>query len=265
MTHQDDKARIRSQFEAGWKARFARFAEHNDDDAGIAGWSPTGLETRLRIFSRLWQRFGHLSCSEADDSQSLWLDIGCGAGTYSRFLAEKGAQVIGMDYSLPTLKKVDERDWGGLPLSPKWAAADVTRLPLRDASVDGLLCFGVIQALSDSGPAASELSRVTKAGGQIWVDGLNGWCLPHLMETMKQKWQGDPPHLRYESPYVLRRALKNQGLEKVRLRWLLMLPGRWARYQPWLEQSWVQFLFHVVPPLGLLFAHSFLVIGEKPR
>lgn len=264
MIEQDDQAPQRDSFEAGWKDRFARFAEDNDDDAGIAGWSPTGLATRLRMFTGLWQRYGRLRSGNSQ-GDPLWLDIGCGAGTYSRFLAEQDVVVLGMDYSLPTLEKVGQRQWDDLSVAPVWAAADVTRLPLKKDSVDGLLCFGVIQALSDSDPAARELARVTRPGGQVWVDGLNNGCLPHLFEMAKRKLKGLPPHLRYESPYALRRALQRHGMGQVRVRWLLMLPGRWARYQPWLEQGWVQFLFHAIPPLGLLLAHSFLLIGEKPR
>ena len=35
-------------FESKWRERFEEFAELRDDDAGIAGWSPSGLETRFR-------------------------------------------------------------------------------------------------------------------------------------------------------------------------------------------------------------------------
>jgi hypothetical protein len=34
------------QFEVTWRSRFAEFADESDDDAGIAGWSCSGLEAR---------------------------------------------------------------------------------------------------------------------------------------------------------------------------------------------------------------------------
>lgn len=52
---------------------------------------------------------------------ALWLDIGCGAGTYTRMLASEGLRVIGIDYSLPSLVKAckrtdDPRSTGSPPM-----------------------------------------------------------------------------------------------------------------------------------------------------
>jgi len=71
-----------------------------DDDAGIAGWTTSGLATRFRAFQRAWQR---------PPRPGMWLDIGCGAGTYTRFLVDEGLDVVGVDYSLPSLQKARER------------------------------------------------------------------------------------------------------------------------------------------------------------
>src|SRR5713101_1685742 len=124
-------------FESGWQRRFRNFAESKDDDAGIAGWSPNGLACRLRNFSRLWRD---------GDPEGAWLDAGCGAGTYCRFLAAKNLRVLGVDYSLPTLRKAERRGSQGIV----WALGDVTRLPVKTGAYSGALCFGVLQALSTS-------------------------------------------------------------------------------------------------------------------
>jgi len=54
--------------------------------------------------------------------------------------------VIGVDYSLIALIKAKERVSGRVEL----CAADAGRLPFRSQSVDGALCFGVLQAVYDS-------------------------------------------------------------------------------------------------------------------
>lgn len=41
-------------FEKLWRKRFESFATNAEDDAGIAGWSPTGLDARLRKFKEIW-------------------------------------------------------------------------------------------------------------------------------------------------------------------------------------------------------------------
>src|SRR5207237_423577 len=58
----------------------------------------------------------------------VYLDVGCGAGTYTRWLSDQGLQVVGLDYSQPTLKKARQRMSPGIPL----CAGDATRLPFAD-------------------------------------------------------------------------------------------------------------------------------------
>src|SRR5688572_17722623 len=88
-------------FERAWRKRFEGFAERNDDEAGIAGWTNSGLQTRLRRFAALWR---------VPTPGQRWLDAGCGAGTYTRLLEEHGLEVVGVDYSLTSLRKARARD-----------------------------------------------------------------------------------------------------------------------------------------------------------
>lgn len=237
-------------FETKWRERFEGFAESNEDDAGIAGWSPTGLETRLRNFAHLWR---------ADHAGDLWLDAGCGAGTYMRFLASRNMHVIGMDYCLPAVQKAAQRDSG----ENAWCVADVRRLPVRDGAFDGVLCFGVIQALAESGPALQELSAVVRCGGQIWIDVLNGYCLPHLWESLRRKLAGLPPHVRYESPRKLQRLMRHYGLEDVQMFWVPILPGAWQRFQWLLETRTVRWIMRNVPLVGALVSHAFVLSARR--
>ena len=236
----------KQSFEQSWRERFARFAHKSDDDAGIAGWSPSGLTTRIRHFSKLWSRQQHEQC---------WLDAGCGAGTYSELLDASGAHVIAFDYSLIALQKGKQR----YPESIQWGAADVTQLPLKNHCVDGVLCFGVTQALSASEPAFEELIRVLKPGGQLWIDGLNSWCLPHLWEQLRRKLLGLDPHLRYQSPWQFRKIARQQGLQQVKLHWLAIAPSKLASFQWILDSRMVTKLFHVIPVLAALFSHSMII------
>lgn len=239
----------KQSFEQSWRERFARFAHKSDDDAGIAGWSPTGLATRIRHFSRLWSRQEH---------ERRWLDAGCGAGTYSELLDSSGAEVIAFDYSLIALQKGKQR----YPGTIQWGVADVTQLPLQNHCVDGALCFGVTQALSASEPAFEELVRVIKPGGQLWIDGLNSWCLPHVWEQLKRKLFRMDPHLRYQSPWKLRKIANQQGLQQIKLHWLAIAPSRLAKFQWVLDSQMVTQLFSSVPALAALFSHSMIIQAQ---
>lgn len=246
------KASKQRAFEEKWHDRFKDFAGKNDDDAGIAGWSQSGLEARLRGFARVLEK---------DKPGSFWLDAGCGAGTYSRFLAGRELQVVGCDYSFPTLLKA--RDRGGDTIN--WCVSDVKKLPIKPGVFDGVLCFGVTQALLDSERVVAELSSVIKTGGQLWMDALNGWCLPHLWEKFRRRLQGKPMHLRYESPRALKRLMKQNNVGDLRLYWLPILPSRWQRFQWLVETPAIIKLFHAIPLLGVLFSHAFIIRGEKIR
>lgn len=237
-------------FEARWRKRFEGFADNNDDDAGIAGWSPTGLQARLRNFERLWV---------ADNNNTTWLDVGCGAGTYSRFLASHGVTVVGMDYCVSAVQKATLRDSTGC----HWCAADVRKLPAKPETFDGILCFGVIQALADSDSAVGELAATVRRGGELWIDALNGLCLPHLWERLRRKLSGRAPHVRYETPRQLMHIMKTHGLENAELFWIPILPSSQQRFQWLVETPMARWMFRHVPMLGALLSHAFLLKARR--
>jgi|SRR5579863_954219 len=237
-------------FEQGWQRRFRNFAELKDDDAGIAGWSANGLECRLRNFSRLWRR---------RDSDPMWLDAGCGAGTYCRFLAANRMRVLGVDYSLLTLQKAERRGTAGI----SWTLGDVTRLPVKSGAFGGALCFGVMQALAQSDLAVGELSRAVTPGGEVWIDALNAWCLPHIWERLSRAARGVPMHLRYEYPGQLRRIMRAHGLTEVRIHWVPILPQRYQRLQPLAESNIARWILRWIPLAGALFSHAFIVHARR--
>jgi ubiquinone/menaquinone biosynthesis C-methylase UbiE len=237
-------------FEAAWRARFAEFAGESDDDAGIAGWSRSGLEARVRRFAALWV---------PPPEGARWLDAGCGAGTYARMLGRHGLEVVGADYSFPTLLKAKVRSTG--PIA--YATADVRNLPFRSASFDGVLCFGVMQALTRSDDAVKSLVAAVRPGGQVWIDALNRWCVASVITIARRRLKGEAMHLRYESPAAMKRLMRSQGLRRVRLHWLPIMPARLQRLQPWVEGKVADWIFRFVPLIGALVSHSFIVSGER--
>ncbi len=236
----------RPRFEELWRKRFTERGLTLDDDAGIAGWSESGLETRLRHFRRLWT---------GARPGSLWFDIGCGAGSYSRTLAAEGLEVVGVDYSQPSIAKARSRS----PEVAGWIVGDATRLPIRTGSADGILCFGVLQALSGSDRALAEMAGALKPGGALWVDALNAHCLPHRITMLLRR----PTRLRYETANGIVKTLHAHGLEAT-VHWVPIMPARLHRLQSLFESAWVRWLLRSVPPLGALLSHSILVIAAKP-
>jgi len=248
--HRNDNEPGSEPFETAWRARFEEFAAGRDDDAGIAGWTTSGLEARLRRFAGLWkiQRNGE-----------RWLDAGCGAGTYTRLLRAAGADVIGVDYSLPTILKARTRTAPGVA----YAVADVRHLPFRPQSFDGVLCFGVMQALGDAAPAIRELAAQAVPAGQVWIDALNRWCIVHAWDLLRRRLKGKPIHLRYESPRAIRRSMALHGLTAIRVHWMPIVPARWPRLQRVVEGATARWIFRHVPLAGAIFCHSFIICAER--
>ena len=187
-----------------------------------------GSPTRFRQFQRLW-RVEH----GADRATGHWLDAGCGAGTYTRFLVAEGLRVTAVDYSELTTHKARQRSPGDVD----WAVADATCLPFASASVDGALCFGVMQALSSPHRALAELRRVLRPGATLWVDALNGRCLPNAAAAAWRRGRGRPQHLRYDAVPEFVDALRSSGFGDVHLHWLPVMPERLRFLQPLAESA----------------------------
>lgn len=97
---------------------------------------------------------------------SCVLDVGCGLGTWTRFLRERGHQVHGIDFSVPLLTRA--QGWAGKDV--RVCAAAATHLPFKSASFDLLFSWGVVEH-DEKGPteALQEFRRVVKPGGKIYV------------------------------------------------------------------------------------------------
>ncbi|MFJ9778527.1 GrpB family protein [Amycolatopsis sp. NPDC101161] len=92
------------------------------------------------------------------------LDVGCAAGHLSALLAERGADVLGVDASAGMVSSA-QRKFGEVA---RFEVADVTRpLPLEPGSIDVITASLVLHYLKDWGPALAEFRRVLKPGGAL--------------------------------------------------------------------------------------------------
>ncbi len=90
---------------------------------------------------------------------STVLDLACGTGDLCRELVRTGLAPIGMDLSYGMLAAART----AAPL----AQADALKLPVLDASVDGVTCGFALRNFVALQPFLDELGRVVRPGGRI--------------------------------------------------------------------------------------------------
>ncbi len=90
---------------------------------------------------------------------SVIADLACGTGDLSIELAGRGFAPLGFDLSFGML--------AAAPHPFPRAQADALRLPLADASIDGVTCGFALRNFVALAPFVTELARVVRPGGRI--------------------------------------------------------------------------------------------------
>ncbi|MCY3020218.1 MAG: methyltransferase domain-containing protein [Planctomycetota bacterium] len=102
------------------------------------------------------------------------LDLCCGAGRHARALARAGYRVIGIDLSADLLRTARSESRGR---AIRYLRADMRRLPLPRASVDGAIniftSFGYFARDTENARVLAEVARVLKPGAPFVMDYLN--------------------------------------------------------------------------------------------
>ena len=96
------------------------------------------------------------------------LDAGCGVGYGAEILARKAARVYAVDLALEPVA-AGARDYRGV----RFSQGSCTRLPFRDASLDVVVAFEVIEHLEDWRGLLAESRRVLRPDGQLLVSTPN--------------------------------------------------------------------------------------------
>ena len=138
------------------------------------------------------------------------LEIGCGTGYFSRWLASAGFNVVGLDASWPMLAEARRR--GTL----RCIQGDAAALPFRNRSFDVAALITCLEFLADPGAALIEAARVARHGLLLGV--LNRWS---LLALRRRKSGGEVWRTaRFLSPFQLERLIRRSiGSRLVTVRW----------------------------------------------
>jgi SAM-dependent methyltransferase len=147
---------------------------------GIGEWLPRGLGGRV-------------------------LELGCGPGRYVALLAGLGYDVVGVDpFSFPL--------WDDIKAHRSVELLDGVKaeaLPFADASFDHVACVSALLYFSDAQKALSEIRRILKPGGRLYVRTVNS-------RNLARRWRNtniDPDAHNYFDEKELATYLTKGGFE----------------------------------------------------
>jgi len=120
------------------------------------------------------------------------LDAGCGVAYGSTILADAGARsVVGVDLAEDVLETVRAR----VPPNVRLERADLRDLPFEDGSFDLVVCFEVIEHITDQQEVVREFARVLSPEGLLLTSTPNravsaGDNPHHLRELLPEELEG---------------------------------------------------------------------------
>ena len=137
-----------SQDKAKEVAFFDRFAVADDYDVFLP-----------QAKARIMDAFAGLSGLEPG---ARVLDLGCGSGTFTGLLADRGYRASGLDIS-PRLIALARRKFPAIDFDE----GDAENLPIDASQYDGVLLSGLVHHFPDPRRLAAEVFRVLKPGGHF--------------------------------------------------------------------------------------------------
>ncbi|MEO0487683.1 MAG: bifunctional 2-polyprenyl-6-hydroxyphenol methylase/3-demethylubiquinol 3-O-methyltransferase UbiG [Pseudomonadota bacterium] len=153
------------------------------------------------------------------------LDLGCAGGFMAEALADRGAQVTGID---PAAEAIAAARVHGAERGIRYDVGVGENLPYGDAEFDHVVCVDVLEHVQDLEQVCREIARVLKPGGSLLFDTINRTLLARLAvitaaeDVLGLLPKGTHDPALFIKPAELRQALTAAGLE----------PGRFTGLGP---------------------------------
>ncbi len=173
-----------------------RWASGHAYSGGHAGYTQNFLQ-----FMRRWL---------PKPSNSLALDVGCGAGFFSKELASRGFLIEGIDLSPVALSHAQE----AVPTGHFSAHNLAMPLPFPNAYFDVVWCSEVLEHLFSPAFALAEFSRVLKPNGRLLVTVPYHGLLKNLAIAafaFDRHYDPEYPHIRFFTQRTLGRLTSTAG------------------------------------------------------
>jgi ubiquinone/menaquinone biosynthesis C-methylase UbiE len=144
------------------------------------------------------------------------LDVGCGNGRSASHLMDLDLRVLGFDVARAAVRQAQQRFGDGKGAArATFFTADATRFPVRSASLDHVLVYGVLHHVPDPRVACAEIARVLKPGGTYLGSENNHTvfrALFDLLQRLRPVWYEEAGPEALISSRVVRDAFAGTGV-----------------------------------------------------
>lgn len=207
----------------------AYYTRYYRDQLAIPGWRDL---VALRLADEAYERrcLDRLERALGRPVQGLRvLNVGCGTGGFNRVAEHTGAVAWGVDADREAVAIASARVAAGRIL-----CAEVEGLPFGDSTFDVVYCFSTLEHVNDAARALSEMVRVLRRDGALYLHTPNRWVcfeghykvfwvpgLPHWLACAYLALRGRPTaFLKTLRPLTLarcRRLLENADARVTRV------------------------------------------------
>ena len=245
---------IKSAFEKKWQDKYSEAAKEGREDYQISLWAKEGLDAYIKYFFIYFKPY-----IQKDNSKTLMLDLGCGPGTFSRLLAQKGFLVHGIDYSPEVIEIAKKRT---INEKVNYRVGDIYNLPFPDGFFDAIICLGVFQTVDNVKQALEEIESKLKPKGLLVFTALNHFSIFSFIARMFGRKKNFKP--RRFSPYSFKNTLtKNGFFEDIKLKGMFFFPQNFSAFTQFIIKSKIYIFFNLFFPLFNFLSHSFYIETKK--
>lgn len=139
----------------------------------------------LRSENRLRNPWIHQIIQDKLGKSCKILDLGCGAGFLTSYLAQQGNEVVGIDLSEKSLATAQKYD---LTQKVKYLRASADELPFDNESFDVVCAMDLLEHVHNPASVIKEASRVLKKQGLFFFHTFNRNLLSYLMVIKGVDW-----------------------------------------------------------------------------
>jgi SAM-dependent methyltransferase len=197
--------------------------EQSSDPEKFTAFELSGWETNIGGYTSAFGAVAHQTVAPMLDAGRVTrdmrvLDVCCGPGMLSAGALERGAEAIGLDFSLEAVELARN-----LVPNGRFERGDAQALPYPAASFDAVLCGYGLMHLPDPASALREMLRVLSPGGRaavsVWDATGFGFALVYEAVRARGSMAVALPHgpdfFQFGSPERMIAALEEGGFAEV--------------------------------------------------